>query len=69
MKSSQTDDKLKTSEDYYQEGNTLRQQGNFPAAMNCYMEAIELDPDSPAMEAMKMLEEIMNYYCKDIYNP
>jgi Tetratricopeptide repeat. len=69
MKSSQTDNRLKTSEDYYREGNTLRQQGNFPAAMNSYMEAIALDPDSPAVEAMKMLEEIMNYYCKDMYNP
>lgn len=69
MKSSQTDNRLKTSEDYYREGNTLRQQDNFPAAMNSYMEAIALDPDSPAVEAMKMLEEIMNYYCKDMYNP
>lgn len=33
------------------------------------MEAIDLDPESPAVEAKKMLEEILNFYNKDAYNP
>lgn len=37
--------------------------------MNCYAEAVRLDGNSPAVEARKMLENIMNFYCKDYYNP
>lgn len=37
--------------------------------MNCYLQAIALDPNSPAVVAEKILEDIMNFYCKDIYNP
>mgnify|MGYP001158802167 FL=1 len=61
--------KKQTSDEYYRQGNEYRRQGNFPAAMNCYMEAIALDSDSPAAGAEKMLEDIMNFYCKDMYNP
>lgn len=69
MESSQTKQPLKTSQDFYREGNVLRQQGDIPGAMNCYMEAIHLNPESPAVEAMRMMEDIMNFYCKDLYNP
>ena len=58
-----------SSEEYYHQGNEHRRQGDFPAAMNCYLQAIALDPNSPAVVAEKMLEDIMNFYCKDIYNP
>ena len=58
-----------TAEEYYQLGNEYRQQGNWQEAINHYMEAIELDPDSPAVEANQMLEDILNYYNKDMYNP
>lgn len=37
--------------------------------MHCYMEAIALDPNSKAVEAKKMLEDIYSFYCKDMYNP
>jgi len=37
--------------------------------MTLYGEAIELDPESPAVTARQMLADIMNYYCKDMYNP
>lgn len=57
------------SEEYYKQGNEYRRQGDFQQAMNCYLEAIALDPDSPAVEAKKMLDDIMNFYCKDMYNP
>ena len=51
-----------TAEDFYKEGN-------WQEAINNYVKAIELDPDSPAVEAKKMLDDILAYYCKDIYNP
>ena len=53
---------------YYKKGNALRREGKWAEAMNCYMEAIALDPDSPAVEARQMLEDIMNFYYKEIYN-
>lgn len=58
-----------TSEEYYLKGNDHRKKGDFAAAMNCYMEAIRLDKNSPAVEAKRMLDDIMNFYCKDYYNP
>ena len=58
-----------TSADYYRLGNDLRRQGDFKRAMEAYMEAIALDPESPAAEAKKMLEDIYVFYCKDMYNP
>lgn len=58
-----------TSNEYYLEGNEHRRRGDFAAAMNSYMEAIRLDANSPAVEAKRMLEDIMNFYCKDYYNP
>ena len=58
-----------TAEEYYQRGNEYRRQGNWQEAINCYLEAIELDPDSPAVHAKEMLDDILNYYNKDLYNP
>ncbi|MCI6160639.1 MAG: tetratricopeptide repeat protein [Prevotellaceae bacterium] len=58
-----------TAEEYYQLGNKYRRQGDFQQALNNYMEAIALDPKSPAVEAKKMLDDINDFYCKDIYNP
>ena len=53
----------------YIQGNGFRKAGNFSEAINCYIKAIELDPESPAVEAKKMLDDIMAFYCKDMYNP
>lgn len=58
-----------SAEDYYRQGNDYRRQGNFAEAINCYIEAARLDPDSPAVEAKRMLDDIMVFYCKDMYNP
>ena len=60
---------LEKALDYYRQGNDHRRRGDYQAAMNAYMEAIALDPDSPAVEALRMLQDIMDYYCKDVYNP
>ncbi len=58
-----------TAEEYYIQGNLYRKEGNWQQAINNYLAAIKLDPESPAVEAKHMLDEILNYYCKDIYNP
>lgn len=58
-----------TAEEFYIEGNKHRKRGNWQEAINNYLEAIRLDPDSPAVEAKRMLDEILNFYCKDMYNP
>ena len=58
-----------TAEEYYRLGNRYRKEGNWQEALNNYIAAIELDPESPAGEAKKMLDDILNYYCKDMYNP
>lgn len=58
-----------TAEEFYQQGNAWRKQGDFKRALDSYMEAIALDPESPAVAAKEMLDDIMNFYCKDYYNP
>lgn len=57
------------SEEYYIQGNKYRKEGNWQLAIESYSEAIELDPDSPAVHAKEMLDNIMSYYCKDLLNP
>lgn len=58
-----------TAEEYYKRGNEFRRKGNWQEAINNYLEAIRLDPESPAVEAKRMLDSILNYYCKDMFNP
>ena len=64
-----TEEAKAAAETFYQRGNEYRRQGNWQEAINCYLEAIELDPDSPAVHAKQMLDDILNYYNKDLYNP
>ena len=59
----------RTANEYYEEGNEWRKKGNFQMAQNCYLEAVALDPDSPAAIAMEMLDDIQSFYHKDYYNP
>ncbi len=54
---------------YYLRGNAYRQNGNIRMALNSYLEAMELDPDGPAAEAYRHLQELLAYYHKDYYNP
>ena len=50
------------SQDYYEQGNAYRRQGN-------WQKAIELNPDSPAVHARDMLNSILGFYSKDALNP
>lgn len=58
-----------TAEDYYKLGNEYRRKGDWKHAIDNYLEAIALDPESPAVEAKQMLDEMFAFYCKDMYNP
>ena len=58
-----------TAQEWYQRGNEYRKRSQWHEAINCYIQAIALDPDSPAVEAKRMLDDIYAFYCKDMYNP
>lgn len=53
---------------HYILGNVYRKQGNFQMALNNYLEAISINPESPALHAREMLMDILNFYNKDMYN-
>ena len=44
---------------YYLRGNAYRQQGNVRMALNSYLESMELDPDGPAAEAYRHIQELL----------
>ncbi len=53
---------------YYLRGNAYRKQGNWQMALNSYLEAIALNPESPAVHARAMIMDILEFYNKDMYN-
>ena len=55
-------------EAYYLLGNAYRKQGNWQMALNNYLEAMERNPESPAVHAHQMTMDILNFYNKDMYN-
>ena len=52
---------------YYLRGNAFMRLQNWQGAIECYLEALALNPESPARETMQMAEDILNFYNKDIY--
>lgn len=56
-------------EELYQQGNAFRKIQDWKRALECYAEAIELNPQSPARHARDMLLSILNYRCKALLNP
>lgn len=53
---------------YYLRGNAYRKKGDWKRALDNYQYAIDLNPDSPATQARKMLMDILNFYHKDMFN-
>ena len=53
---------------FYLLGNAWRKKGNWQMAMNNYLEAIHLNPESPAKQALDIANEILDFYNKDMYN-
>ena len=58
-----------TDEEYYRQGNEYRRRGDWQRAIECYAEAVAINPDSPAARAREMLLNILAYRCKAMYNP
>lgn len=59
---------LYKDEAYYLLGNAYRKMGNWQQALNNYQLAIDINPESPAVDARKMAIDILNFYHKDMYN-
>ena len=54
---------------FYKRGNEFRRQGDWKRALECYAEAIALNPQSPAVEARQLLMDILDFRNPDMYNP
>ena len=54
---------------YYLLGNAWRKKGNWQMAINNYLEATRMNPDSPAAGALEIANNILSFYHKDLYNP
>ena len=52
---------------HYRLGNAYYQKGDWKQAIQHYMEACEINSDSPAREKLKMTYEILDFYNKDVY--
>ena len=62
-------EKNKTSDAaYYLKGRADRTKGDVRQALNNYLIAIELNPNSPAVIAHNQMISILNFYNKDMYN-
>jgi Flp pilus assembly protein TadD len=61
-------DTTNDDEPYYLLGNAYRKLGNWQLALNNYLEAMERNPESPAVQAHQMMMDILNFYNKDMYN-
>ena len=53
---------------YYLLGNAYRKQGNWQQALNNYQYAIDINAESPAVEARSVLMNILEFFNKDMYN-
>lgn len=57
-----------SEEAWFLRGNAYRKIGETRLAINSYLEAIALNPQSPAQEAYNMMIKILDFYNKDMYN-
>ena len=57
-----------TAEEYYKLGNEYRKKGDWQMAINNYLQAVHLNPESPAQQALEIANEILDFYNKDMYN-
>ncbi|MBP5391364.1 MAG: tetratricopeptide repeat protein [Bacteroidales bacterium] len=53
---------------YYILGNAYRKKGDWQGAINNYLEAMDINPNSPARQAYEMANDILDFFNKDMYN-
>lgn len=57
-----------SDEAYFLRGNAYSKKSDFRQALNNYLSAIDLNPESPAKQAHVMLMKIMEFHNTDMYN-
>lgn len=60
---------LDNSEAYFERGKLHWRLGHRREAIADYSRAAELNPDSPASQALHQAMEIMSFFNRDLYNP
>ncbi len=53
---------------HYLIGRARMKQGRWGDAISAFLKAESADPDGPAREAREMLDDILAFYNKDMYN-
>jgi len=53
---------------HYLQGRAFMKESKWGQAISSFKRAEELDPDSPARECRLMLNDIMDFFNKDMYN-
>ena len=53
---------------FYLLGNAHRKKGDWQKAINNYLEAMEINPESPARNAYSIANDILDFYNNDMYN-
>ncbi|MBQ0046505.1 MAG: tetratricopeptide repeat protein [Prevotellaceae bacterium] len=58
-----------TESEYIQQGKEAYARMDWKTCLDSYTEAIRLNPQSEAVELKKMAMNIIEFYCKDRFNP
>ena len=58
----------KLDELYYERGNAYWKLQDWKNCLDSYAMAVAVNPESPAAEARRMVEEILQFFNKDMYN-
>lgn len=61
--------KHENAEAYYLRGRLKWKLGQKTQAMSDYNKAVSIDPTSPAAVALRMANDVMDFYNHDMYNP
>lgn len=62
-------EKNDNDEVYFLLGKAYSKLGNWSQAIYNYNMALELNPESPASEALEQIQAILEFYNTDLYNP
>ncbi|MBR1627175.1 MAG: tetratricopeptide repeat protein [Bacteroidales bacterium] len=54
---------------WYIKGNIFKKQEKWQDAINCYTQAISINPKNPATTMRRICIDILNFYDKTMYNP
>lgn len=58
----------KSDDAYFLLGNAYRRREEWGEAMNAFQSAVELNPNSPAKIAYRSIQEVLDFFNKDMFN-